>query len=155
MNSKVKVNQELAKKIGSTCLCLALQSAARTVARAYDEALRPVDLTNGQFSLLMSLARDQPFTMGELAPRLRIDRTTLTAYLKPLERRGLVEVIPNPDDGRSRLIALTNQGRKLLSKAVPLWESVQHELTSIVPAQDLEMMKIVLRNLSRFDDKES
>jgi DNA-binding MarR family transcriptional regulator len=155
MSRNVKVNQELAKQIGSACLCLALQSAARTVARSYDDALRSLDLTNGQFSLLMSLAREKPLTIGELAPRLWMDRTTLTAYLKPLERRGLIEVVPNPNDGRSRILVLSDQGRKLLSKAVPLWESVQQEFMSIIPAQDLETMKLVLRNLSRYNAKDS
>src|SRR6202050_1017193 len=74
------------------CLCLHVQRAARALARRFDEALRPLDLTNGQFSLLMSLNRPKPPAMGAVASLLVMDRTTLTAALKPLERRGLVKV---------------------------------------------------------------
>lgn len=66
--------------------------------------------------------------MGPVAELLAIDRTTLTAALKPLERRGLVKVLPNPDDGRSRVLKLTAKGRELLERAMPVWESTHAEL---------------------------
>ena len=53
-------------EVRDTCLCLHLQRAARAVARQFDERLRPVGLTNGQFSLLMSLNRPQPPTIGSV-----------------------------------------------------------------------------------------
>ncbi len=72
------------------CLCLHAQRAARALARRFDRAFRPFGLTNGQFSLLMALNRPEPPAMGAVADLLAMDRTTLTAALKPLERRGLV-----------------------------------------------------------------
>src|SRR6266567_6450397 len=93
------------------CLCLHVQRAARALARRFDDALRPHGLTNGQFSLLMSLNRPQPPPMGPVASLLAMDRTTLTAALKPLERRGLVEISPDPSDRRSRVLRLTAEGR--------------------------------------------
>jgi DNA-binding MarR family transcriptional regulator len=98
------------------------------LARRFDEAFRPFDLTNQQFSLLMSLNRPEPPPMGPVAELLAIDRTTLTAALKPLERRGLVKVMANPRDGRSRVLKLTPKGKQLLEKAMPVWESVHAEL---------------------------
>src|SRR5947208_16456521 len=80
------------------CLCLHVQRAARALARRFDEALRPVNLTNGQFSLLMSLNRPHPAPMGSVADLLAMDRTTLTAALKPLLRRGLLRIKPDPND---------------------------------------------------------
>ena len=103
------------------CLCLHLQRATRIVARRFDDALRPLDLTNGQFSLLISLNRPEPARLGSVANLLGMDRTTLTAALKPLERRGLIRIMVDPDDRRGRLLSLTAQGRKLLAKAVPIW----------------------------------
>src|SRR5438874_13706156 len=88
------------------CLCLGVQRAARTLARRFDEALRPLGLTNGQFSLLMSLNRPEPPAMAAVASLLAMDRTTLTAALKPLERRGLVKISSDPADRRSRFMAL-------------------------------------------------
>jgi DNA-binding MarR family transcriptional regulator len=109
--------------VRDTCLCLHVQRAARALARRFDEALRPLDLTNGQFSLLMSLNRPEPPSMGSVASLLAMDRTTLTAALKPLERRGLVVAAADPTDRRSRLLQLTPAGRALLSEAVPIWKT--------------------------------
>jgi DNA-binding MarR family transcriptional regulator len=114
------------------CLCLAARRAARTLSRRFDEAFRPVGLTSGQFSLLMSLNRPEPPTLGSVANLLAMDRTTLTANLKPLERRGLVETHPDPDDRRSRRLVLTDAGRKALGAAVPIWERTQAELARLL-----------------------
>src|ERR1700709_1778827 len=107
--------------VRDTCLCLHVQRAARVLARRFDEALKPVGLTNGQFSLLMSLNRPVPPSMAPVATLLAMDRTTLTAALKPLERRELVEVSVDPADQRNRLLVLTNAGREVLASAVPIW----------------------------------
>src|ERR1700712_2781699 len=108
------VRFETTLEVRDTCLCLHAQRAARALARRFDEALRPVGLTNGQFSLMMSLNRPKAPGLGSVASLLAMDRTTLTAALKPLERRGLVTVSPDPQDRRSRLLALTDAGRDLL-----------------------------------------
>ncbi|MBP0618190.1 MarR family winged helix-turn-helix transcriptional regulator [Jiella mangrovi] len=115
-------------RVRDSCLCLHSQRAARAIARKFDEAFRPLDLKSGQFSILMSLNRPEPPTLGEVAQLLGMDRTTLTANLKPLERRGLVNVRPDRTDKRSRRLALTEAGVALLVDAVPLWEWTQAEL---------------------------
>ena len=115
------------------CLCLHVQRAARALSRRFDEALRPYGLTNGQFSLLISLNRPEPPPMGPVASLLAMDRTTLTAALKPLERRGLVEVSPDPSDRRSRILKLTREGRKLLARAVPAWKETHDEVERLMP----------------------
>jgi DNA-binding MarR family transcriptional regulator len=130
------------------CLCLHVQRAARTLARRFDDALRPFDLTNGQFSLLMSLNRPEPPSMAPVASLLAMDRTTLTAALKPLERRGLVKVSSSPTDGRSRILALTTKGRKLLAQAMPVWQSTHEEIEQLLPAGDPEDLRRNLRALA-------
>ena len=109
--------------VRDSCLCLHVQRAARALARRFDNALRPLGLTNGQFSLMMSLNRPEAPTIGEVASLLAMDRTTLTAALKPLRRRSLIKIGTNRDDRRARLLELTPQGRKLLARAVPVWTS--------------------------------
>src|SRR5271163_3021779 len=105
------------------CLCLHVQRAARTLARRFDEVLRPLGLTNGQFSLMMSLNRPEPPGMAAVASLLAMDRTTLTAALKPLQRRGLVKITADAVDRRARQMTLTPKGRRLLVQAVPIWQS--------------------------------
>ena len=110
-------------EVRDRCLCLNLQRAARAIGRRFDEALRPLHLTNGQYSLLVSLPRPKPPRIGDVAHLQAMDRTTLTANLKPLERRGLLTVAPDPEDKRSRRLSLTDAGRELLVQAVPIWRS--------------------------------
>ena len=64
----------------------------------FDDALRPLNLTNGQFSLMMSLNRPKPASIGSVAHLLAMDRTTLTAAVKPLVRRRLVKVARQVSD---------------------------------------------------------
>ena len=129
------------------CLCLHVQRAARSLARLFDEALRPVDLTNQQFSLLMSLNRPEPPPIGPVASLLGMDRTTLTAALKPLERRGLVVVTAGEKDRRSRLLAITPEGIALLARAMPIWQRTHDEvdarLTDIDPARLRQALQAV------------
>src|SRR5471030_1387193 len=102
MSKPAGISFATTRLVRDTCLCLHVQRAARALARRFDEALRPLGLTNGQFSLLMSLNRPEPASMGPVASLLAMDRTTLTAALKPLQRRGLVEIAADPADRRSR-----------------------------------------------------
>lgn len=122
MSNRKMVPFETTLHVRDTCLCLHLQRAARVVARRFDDALRPIGITQGQFSLLMSLNRPEPPSIGSVAHLLAMDRTTLTANLKPLERRGLVTVTADESDRRARRLALTPQGRALLVAAVPIWK---------------------------------
>lgn len=130
------------------CLCLAAQRAARTLARRFDEALRPAGLTSGQFSLLMSLNQPRAPSIGAVAALLAMDRTTLTANLKPLERRGLVATTIDPDDRRGRLVSLTKAGRTALRSAVPIWRRVHKEIDRLLSPVDGRMLRGGLRALS-------
>jgi DNA-binding MarR family transcriptional regulator len=130
------------------CLCMHVRRAARAIARRYDEALRPVGLTNGQFSLLMSLNRPAPPAMGEVAALLAMDRTTLTANLKPLERRGLLAVLPDGKDKRSRRLALTDEGRTVLASAMPVWHAAQEANEALIEDLGADPLRVALRALS-------
>ena len=136
------------REVHDRCLCLHLQRAARAIARRFDEALRPVKLTNGQYSLLMALNRAHPPLIGDLVPLLAMDRTTLTANLKPLERRGLVVVAPDPNDRRGRRLRLTEEGRALLRRAVPIWRATHDEVDRLLGAGDVDRLREDLLALS-------
>ncbi|MGD1883065.1 MAG: MarR family winged helix-turn-helix transcriptional regulator [Paracoccaceae bacterium] len=135
-------------EVRDRCLCLHLQRAARAIGRRFDEALRPVGLTHGQYSLLVSLNRPEPPRVGELAHFLAMDRTTITANLKPLERRGLLKMHPDPEDKRSRRIALTDQGRDLLVHAVPIWRNTHNDVDQVLGRVDPTPLKADLMALS-------
>jgi DNA-binding MarR family transcriptional regulator len=85
--------------------------------------------------------------MAPVASLLAMDRTTLTAALKPLERRGLVVVSPDPGDRRSRILKLTDMGRNLLNRAVPVWQSTHDAVEQLIPGGDPELLRDSLRAL--------
>jgi len=148
MSKLVDIPFETMHLVRDTCLCLHVQRAGRALARRFDDALRPLGLTNGQFSLMMSHNRPQPPSMGSVAALLAMDRTTLTAALKPLERRGLVEVTADPTDRRSRLMKLTPAGRTLMSSAVPIWERTHGAVEGLLADGDPDDLRSGLRALS-------
>ena len=129
------------------CLCLHVQRAARALARRFDDALRPIGVTQGQFSLLVSLNRAEPPTIGAVANLLALDRTTLTANLKPLERRGLVKVVVDADDKRSRRLVLTPLGRELLAAAAPLWKRAHAKAERLLKSASPDIVRAGLREL--------
>ncbi|MGI2033442.1 MarR family winged helix-turn-helix transcriptional regulator [Rhizobium panacihumi] len=114
--------------VRDTCLCLHVQRAARALARRFDVAMKPIGLNNGQFSLMMSLNRPVPATMKSVCDVLAMDRTTLTAALKILERRGLVKSAVDPKDRRGKLLTLTDDGMAMLTAALPIWVRVHGEI---------------------------
>lgn len=121
MSTPESVSRETTLMVRDACLCLHTQRAARALARRFDVAFRDLGITSGQFSLMMSLNRPDPPTLGSAAAFLAMDRTTMTAALKPLQRRRLVKVAVDKEDHRARRLALTGSGRKLLAQAVPIW----------------------------------
>lgn len=130
------------------CLCFAARRAARALARRFDEALAPLGLTNGQFSLMTSLDRPAPSSIGFVAALLAMDRTTLTANLKPLERCGLVRIEVAPADRRGRLLTLTKEGRRLLRSAMPVWKRTHAEIDAGLTQVDSGMLRAGLRALT-------
>ena len=135
-------------RVRDTCLCLHLQRAARAVARRFDELLRHAGLTSGQFSLLMSLNRVEPPTIRSVAELLAMDRTTLTANLKPLERRGLVRVKVDQTDRRNRRLVLTARGQAALIAALPAWEDGHAMIEPVLAGRKADRLRADLRSLA-------
>jgi DNA-binding MarR family transcriptional regulator len=148
MSRATDVPFETTLRVRDCCLCLHVQRAARTLARRFDDALRPIGLTNGQFSLLMSLNRPEPAGLASVATLLAMDRTTLTAALKPLQRRGLLTVAKDPADRRGRRLSLTPAGKTLLALAIPVWEQTHRDVEALLKIDDLDRLRRSLLALS-------
>ena len=140
---------EATAHVRDACLCLHTQRAARVLARRFDEALRPAGLTNGQFSLLMALNRPAPAAMREVADLLGADRTTLTAALKPLVRRGLAAFHTDDADSRVRRVALTAAGHACLAQALPIWTQTHAALEAELDGADPARLRRDLSALSK------
>ena len=148
MSTRRELPLSATHRVRDACLCLHVQRAARALARRFDEVLRPLDLTHGQFSLLMSLNRPEPPSIGRVAALLAMDRTTLTANLKPLERRGLVKVSIDKEDQRGRRLTITAAGRALLARAFPLWRQTHAAVERLVTGCRPDDLRSALRTLA-------
>jgi DNA-binding MarR family transcriptional regulator len=86
--------------------------------------------------------------MASVTNVLAMDRTTLTAALKPLHRRGLVKVAQDTADRRGRLLSLTAKGTKLLASATPIWEQTHRAMEAQLTDIDPERLRNSLRSLA-------
>jgi DNA-binding MarR family transcriptional regulator len=117
------------------------------VSRRYDKALARLALNNGQLSILALLAALGPVRIQKIAEPLAMDRTTVTAALKPLQRRKLVRVDVARDDARARDAVLTPAGKALLREAIPLWQVEQERLKKMLSAEEAEALRTSLGRL--------
>jgi len=138
---------EAVVEIRDQCLCLATQRAARLLARRFDRLFAPLGLTNGQFSMLLALSGRWSPRLGELAAFLAMEPATVTAAMRTLERRGLVSLQCDPADSRARRPMLTDSGRRLVVRAVPLWRAEHRRLTANLPDGEAESLARLLRQL--------
>lgn len=148
MSKQQTVDLATTLHVRDTCLCFAVRRAARALSRRFDEAFRPLGITNGQFSLMMSLNRPDSPRMSDIADFLAMDRTTLTAALKPLEKSGFISVRPDDRDRRNRRLSLTDAGREILARAVPVWRETHGEVDRLVGASDPQGFRADLKALA-------
>ena len=134
-------------QIRDECLCLASQRAARLLARRFDRLFKPLGITNGQFSMMVSLSGQWKPRLGELAAFLAMDQATVTAAVKTLEKNGLVQLLPDEGDARARRPALTEAGRTVLNAAIPLWQAEHGRVQSDLNGQDARALSLVLAQL--------
>lgn len=136
------------------CLCLKLRMSARQVTAIYDEQLAPVGIRITQFGVLAHLS-EQGAVMAvvDLAAALRMDPTTLSRNLKPLERKGLLSIGPAPHHGRAKAITLSSAGADLLQRAAPLWK-MAHDRVSVLLGQrtTVTLAKGLDLSLEKFGD---
>jgi len=110
------------------CTCFNLRKAARAVTQFYDEIMRPSGLRATQFSLLMVIRGAGTVSIGELAERVVMDRTTLKRNLELLERDRLVRIQAG-EDARVHQVSLTGAAHKRLTAALPYWEKAHATMT--------------------------
>ncbi len=86
---------------------------ARLFAKALYRRIGPYGVTRGQFPVLLVLWEREGATQTELAERLAVEQATMANTLKRMERDGLIERVPDPEDRRQARVHLTPRGREL------------------------------------------
>jgi DNA-binding MarR family transcriptional regulator len=98
-------------------LCYAIYSAGMAIQRVYKPLLDDLGLTYPQYLALNVLWREDKLTVGSIAERLALESSTLTPLLKRLEAAGLLRRTRNPANERQVVVALTDKGREIRSRA--------------------------------------
>lgn len=114
------------------CLCFRVRRVSRALTRLYDEALRPLEIQATQLTLLNAIAGADGAPMSRLADTLAMDPTTLSRNLRPLKEAGLVRLGRSDDDGRVRLVLLTEEGARAVEEALPLWEQAHERVVAVL-----------------------
>jgi DNA-binding MarR family transcriptional regulator len=135
----------------SECNCLAIRQAARHVTQFYDQLFAPVGLRATQFAILSRLRRQGPMTINALAALLVMDRTTLGRNILPLQRDGLIEVVPSPADRRRRELRLTDAGLIKHAAAIECWSAAQQRFENVFGDERAAALRRLLREVVAAD----
>ncbi|HYZ22150.1 MAG TPA: MarR family winged helix-turn-helix transcriptional regulator [Rhodopila sp.] len=129
------------------CYCFAVRKASRQISRLYDSHLEASGLRVTQFLTLAALQEVGSAPVNALAERLDIERTAMGKMVGFLERDGFVKIKPSPTDGRSHLIELTKEGRRLHQKAALLWREAQRQFEQLNGAENAAALRQELRGM--------
>jgi DNA-binding MarR family transcriptional regulator len=134
----------------SRCNAGATRKAARRISLMYDKVLAPTGLKFTQFGILSAVnAKGAALpSVGELAEELVMDRSTVGQNLLPLERDQLVTLVTDPNDRRSRLIALTKQGIAKYNEARKYWKIAQDRFEAAVGRKEAAELRSILLGIA-------
>lgn len=111
------------------CTDTKLRQLLRSIGRDYEAELAPEGLQVTQYSLLARLAALGPQRPTDFARLTRMQLSTLSRNLRPLQAAGWLMVQPG-EDGRSRLISVTAQGQAKILRVQERWAVAQARLAS-------------------------
>jgi DNA-binding MarR family transcriptional regulator len=121
-----------------------MRKATRRLTSIYDDALAPVGVNIAQFSLLRNVERGEPVSLTELGQRIELDRSTVGRNVKVLVKSGLIALSKGKDQ-REAMLALTDNGRKVLANGAPLWGAVQCKVEQALGSNGLKELQALLQ----------
>ncbi len=127
-----------------------IQRMARRLEGLAAESLEPLGLEPGEFDVLATVLRSGPpfeVTPTWLSRSLLISAAGLTKRLSRMEGRGLVSRRMDPEDRRSLLVALTDEGHALAEKAVAAHAAATERMMGALPADKRDQLAGLLREL--------
>jgi DNA-binding MarR family transcriptional regulator len=126
----------------ASCFCLASRQAARRITRLYDSRMQPSGIRVTQFTILSQLMLRGEMPIGKLAAFLGMERTTLTRNLTLLEQQKWISSKAG-DDPRSRMLAITAQGRGMVRRGFPHWSKAQAQVGKMLGADGQAALKLL------------
>src|SRR5262252_4799676 len=126
-----KLNDGSIDTIARECIAVRLRLLNRVVTNLYDDALRPLGLKVSQLNILVVAAKLGLAQPAKVCDILQLDASTLSRNVDRMEAKGWLEVVPGKD-ARTQPFRLTNQGKRLLERAVPAWEKAQAQAAELL-----------------------
>ncbi len=120
-----------AELIAKDCLAVRVRMLNRTITAIYDEALRPLGLTTGQLNILVIVTKRGPMSPGDVARRFNMEKSTVSRNVQRMRKNGWLAVTDS-GSGRSQELTLTQLGKTLLEKTVPVWEEAQTRARAVL-----------------------
>lgn len=125
-----------------------LRRAQLAVSADFGATLAELELRPGQYAALAVIGCNHGVTQSEVCETLGIWRTNFVAVIDDLERRGLAQRVSSPNDRRSKALALTASGRRLMERAAELQRAHESRLIRRLGAGGRDDLQ---RLLSRLD----
>ena len=132
--------------IARTCIAVRLRLLNRVVTNYYDDALRPLGLKVSQLNILIVTARLGLARPAQVCESLQLDTSTLSRNVRPLQKQGWLEVVPD-EDARAQPFRLTPKGKRLIEKAVPAWEEAQRQATELLGSEGIALLDRAARKV--------
>jgi DNA-binding MarR family transcriptional regulator len=124
----------------------------RSFHRVADPLLREHGFAMGQMPVLMALKDGRPHSQAELARLAQVEQPSMAQLLARMERDGLVQRVPDPDDGRSRLVLLTAECRARMHESRAVMQALGAEVMAEFSADErAELGRLVRRLADKLD----
>lgn len=92
--------------------------------------------------------------LTELAERAQLTKQSMAYLVDSLHEQGYVDFVPDPSDGRAKLVHLTPRGEAFQKSAIKLSKKAEKEVASRLGPQELEQLRDLLEKLSAALDAE-
>jgi DNA-binding MarR family transcriptional regulator len=132
--------------IATSCIAGRLRLLNRVVTNLYDDALRPFGLKLSQGNVLAVTAKLGVARPAQVCDLLELDTSTLSRNVDRMVGNGWLEILPD-DDRRSHPFRLTDEGRRLMERAIPAWERAQAEATKLLGGDGLRLLDEAVRRV--------
>ncbi len=134
------------QKIGRECLGVRIRMLNRALTQYYDDEFRALDLKASQFGILLMAASWGKVIPRDLCETLHVDASTMSRNLDRMKAQGWIEHV-NDRDGRMQPFQLTDAGKKLLEKSLPLWERAQARAADLLGDMGVALLRDTTKRL--------
>ena len=128
------------------CINLQMMRSSHYILKAYDEAYRPFGIRATQMPVLGAVARRQPVSIREIADELESERSVMSRKLQVMEKSGWVAEDPETS-GKEKTFVLTNKGKALIERILPVRMEVQNRLMSALTEDELNLLLTLCNKL--------